>query len=285
MERRDSPAQSLKRDASRYALALPVRCLKEQSIMRNILSLTSASMLVLGLAVSGPAFAQSTNPLGRNAATAHAGTRAVSRTEIQRTLYKAGVDDRRNLRGHLVWAQDSSGQSVAFLIGPQDMRAGSAAHFNKVKLRSDLTKAGFKNINFADNPEMVSGQTAADQILAFESQSGAQPASKNIDASKLTSELSNAGLKDSGRLNGKLLRAQGSGQLLFVLVGPRDFRNGTSLKFTDKQTDNFLRDGFIDASMYNTNIAIVQGRLNSMDVIAVAGANIGPASTSTKGSA
>ncbi len=246
--------------------------------MPNILYLTTASVLALGLACAGPALAETGASPNRGTTPSSMRGQSLDRSQIEFTLRKAGVADRQNLPGHLVWADDPSGQAVAFLIGPENMQAGhSARRFDKDKLRSDLSKAGFKSINFADNPEMVRGQTSAGhQVLAFESQSGAKPATAYVDASKLDNELNEAGLQDSRQLNGKLLRTQGAGRLLFVLVAPKDFRNAAPLKFTDGQIDNFLRDGFIDASMYNNNIAMVQGRLNNRDVIAVVGANIGP---------
>jgi hypothetical protein len=244
--------------------------------MRSIFYLTSASVLALGLACAGPAFATA-GSAGQNAAANTVEGQGPTRVEINNDLHRAGVTDRQSVRAHLVWARSPSGQSVAFLIGPENMQAGkTTGQFDENKLRSDLSKAGFKNIDFARKAELLRGRVPGNQlVLAFESQYGAPKAKNYVDPNKLDSELRNAGLSDGHRWNAQLFRAATpTGNTWFALIAPKGAHRAN---ISDKEIDKFERNGFIDANMYNNNMAIVQGRLNNLDVIAVAGSNIGPA--------
>jgi hypothetical protein len=242
--------------------------------MRSIFYLTSASMLALGLACAGPAFA-ATGPAGQSNRGSAMQGQSPTRLEINNDLHKAGVKDRQGVQAHLVWARSPSGQSVAFLIGPENMKAGRSGHFDETKLRSELSKAGFKNIDFSHNPELLRGKFSGNQlVLAFESQYGSPRAASYVDPNKLDRELKNAGLNDCRQLNAQLLRAETpTTNTWFALIAP----NGEHRNISDKEINRFQRNGFIDASMYNSKMAIVKGRLNNQEVVAVAGANIGPA--------
>ena len=246
--------------------------------MRSILYLASTSVLALGLACAGPAFA-TTGPADQNAAGNAAQGQSPTRVEINNDLHKAGVTDRQSVRAHVVWAQSPSGQSVVFLIGPANMQAGkSTANFDENKLRSDLSNAGFKNIDFARSPEVLrGGYSRGREILAFESEFGARPAVQYVNARKLETELQKAGLSDSNEVSGQLFRAETPvSKTWFVLVAPKNLTGKNSARLSDNSIDKFERNGFINSSMYDTDITVVHGRLHNLDVIAVAGSNIGP---------
>lgn len=243
--------------------------------MSSIFYLTSASLLALGFAFAGPAFA-ATGPAGQSTGSGAAQGQSPTRIEIYNDLHKAGVRDRQGVQAHLVWARSPSGQSVAFLIGPEKMQAGKSGSFDQNTLRSELSKAGFKNIDFSHNPELLRGKFSGNQlVLAFESQYGAPRAASYVDRNKLDKELKSAGLNDGRQLQAQLLRAETpTTNTWFALIAPN---GGRHVAISDKEINRFERNGFVDASMYNNNMAIVQGRLNNQDVIAVAGSDIGPA--------
>lgn len=247
--------------------------------MRAI-ALTTASMLTIGFALTNAAIAQQPSTASMAETTS-----AASKSNIEDKLKQAGIEDRKEFKGRLVTAQAPSGHPVQFLFGPKDFEADtSPEEFDQDRIRANLAKGGYRNIQFASDANMVRGQISGDkQVLAFSSGAAVMPApaqSKSPGTSDLKSDLEKLGLDDSNEFRGQLVTAQtGQGQIR-ILIGPEDFKGGTSATLSANDLSKLQNSGFPGAQV-SKDVTMIKGRMDDKDVIAIAGQGL----STTTGSA
>jgi hypothetical protein len=261
--------------------------------------LASVSLLALGLSIGVPAMAQQApgSAPGATPGAAQSATpsQGMQRSDIKDKLDQAGIKDRKEFKGHLVKAQSAEGQPVLLVFGPEDMKADkSVDNFSQDKIRGELTKAGFSNVNFVQDAQMVRGQLKEDQqVLAISAKSGgwqptaaqAQNQTPNLDRFK--KDLDQVGLDNRDEFKGKLLRAQAGGDTLFLIVGPKDFKGDKSVDLSAADLSKLQQQGFQTVDVAQ-KVRMVHGKLDKADVIALAGHDLtggptGPGATTGSG--
>jgi hypothetical protein len=257
----------------------------------SAVKLASVSLIALGLAMGAPAVAQQapgqTGPgqTGPSATTAPgttpgaaAGQQRVDREQIKKKLEQAGVQDRKEFKGHLATAKSPAGLPTLLVFGPENMKPEQSVDLNKDNVRAKLTEAGFTDVNIIEQPQMVHGKLGDKHVLAWAKSADrrAQPAAAQQaqagapDLERFKNALQPVGLQDREEFKGKLLHSRAAGgDMMIVLVGAENFAGDRAIELSSDELNRFRQQGFQPVDMQK-EVKAVRAKMDDKKVLAFA---------------
>lgn len=252
--------------------------------MRTII--TSVSAVALAVAMGGAAMAQSstgtTDQTGTSSSgaamsgtTAQAG-QSMNQDKLKDTLSQVGFSDTQRIGAQIIHAESPEGQPVVMIVAPHNLQGNEVQNFDKEKVQSQLQDAGFQNITFASNAQLLRASKTDQTALAFSgNESGGKTGSEalnadKLDKSKLKDNLGQAGIDDVQAFNGKILRPGMGSQAGFVLIGPKGFEAGQSVELSSNEKSQLDQQGMNTMGM-SGDIVALQGKLGDNTVLILSG--------------
>lgn len=252
--------------------------------MRNLFMSVSAAALVMAAAptFAGETKVQNQASMSSTSDQAAASTRTgMDAGEMKDKLDGASIEDREEVKGHVVRAQSPEGQPILFVVGPEDMKAGeSSDDFNEDKVRGELTTAGFQDIEFVADAEMLRGKMGDDKhVLVVTGGPGWRgihgvAEGDKPDLDRLGDFVGEAGVDDAAEFNGEFLRARtDAGETAFVLIGAEGFGSDDSTDLSAEELNDLQQQGFESVEMAD-DLVILRGEMEGGSVLILGGESV-----------
>lgn len=217
----------------------------------------------------------------------------MSSGQLMSTLKNAGLANINDVKGHVIEARASNGQSVFMVIGPKDeWKSSNAIEFKQDDAIKSLEQSGLKSVKAVEKANILHGMIDdkdgdKEAVLALSGlnfQGGASAADQtgstggSFDKAQLEKSLNQHGFKAGTEFKGKLARAQAAnGGTIYMIVGEEDLKAEKSDKPL-KLDGKIVRESFEKGGLKNFSLiddsTIWQGTINGHQVFVVTGKNL-----------